>query len=217
MSEAQTLVWGSTRILFAMASDQEYRDELQKRIPPLIVGVGPVEAALGIGAALAEMKAKPDLVVSLGSAGSATLEQGAVYEISSVSYRDMDASPLGFEKGVTPFLNHPPKLPVASMIEGVPKASLSTGGSVISGTDYHAIDADMVDMESFAIVRACQSFGLGFCGLRGVSDGAEELRHYGDWADYLPQVDRALAEALDALKATLESGFKPAPIILPKA
>lgn len=215
MSDTPTLVWGSTRILFAMATDQEYRDELQKRIPPLIIGVGPVEAALGIGAALAEMAVKPDLVVSLGSAGSATLEQGAVYEISSVSYRDMDASPLGFAPGVTPFLNHPPKLPVAPMIESVPKASLSTGGSVISGTDYHAIDADMVDMESFAVVRACQSFGTGFCGLRGVSDGAEKLRHYGDWADYLPQVDRALAQALDALKATLEKGFKPLPIIMP--
>jgi adenosylhomocysteine nucleosidase len=215
MSEAPTLVWGDTRILFAMATDQEYREELQKRIPPLIVGVGPVEAALGIGIALAEMPVKPDLIVSLGSAGSATLEQGAVYEISSVSYRDMDASPLGFEKGVTPFLGHPARLPVQPIIDGVPKASLSTGGSVISGTDYQAIDADMVDMESFAIVRACQSFGIGFCGLRGVSDGAQDLRHFNDWADYLPQVDRALAEALDALKRTLEEGFKPEPLRLP--
>lgn len=215
MRDVPTLVWGGTRILFAMASDQEYREELQKRIPPLIIGVGPVEAALGMGAALAEMKVKPDLVVSLGSAGSARLEQGAVYEISSVSYRDMDASPLGFKKGVTPFLNHPPELPVEPLIDGVPKASLSTGGNVISGTDYHAIEADMVDMESFAIVRACQSFGVGFCGLRGVSDGAQELRHYDDWADYLPQVDSALAQALDTLKRTLEKGLKPAPVRLP--
>lgn len=215
MRDVPTLVWGGTRILFAMASDQEYREELQKRIPPLIIGVGPVEAALGMGAALAEMKVKPDLVVSLGSAGSARLEQGAVYEISSVSYRDMDASPLGFKKGVTPFLNHPPELPVEPLIDGVPKASLSTGGNVISGTDYQAIEADMVDMESFAIVRACQSFGVGFCGLRGVSDGAQELRHYDDWADYLPQVDSALAQALDTLKLTLEKGLKPAPVRLP--
>lgn len=215
MSDTPTLVWGETRILFAMATDQEYRDELQKRIPPLIIGVGPVEAALGIGTALAEMKVKPDLVVSLGSAGSAKLEQGSVYQVESVGYRDMDASPLGFAKGVTPFLDHPVMIPIHTPIDGVPKATLSTGGNVISGTDYHTIDADMVDMESFAVVRACQSFGTGFCGLRGVSDGADELRHYGDWADYLPQVDRALAHALDALKATLENGFKPAPITLP--
>ncbi len=204
MSETPILTWGKTRILFAMATDQEYGDELQKRIPPLIVGVGPVEAALGIGAALATAQPLPDLVVSLGSAGSAKLEQGSVHEITSVSYRDMDASPLGFEKGVTPFLDQPATIPLTPMIDGVANASLSTGADIISGDAYSAIDADLVDMESFSIVRACQTFGVAFCGLRGVSDGAEELRHYGDWADYLHIVDEKLAAALDLLKAQLE-------------
>jgi adenosylhomocysteine nucleosidase len=204
MSETPILTWGKTRILFAMATDQEYGDELQKRIPPLIVGVGPVEAALGIGAALATAQPLPDLVVSLGSAGSAKLEQGSVHEITSVSYRDMDASPLGFEEGVTPFLDQPATIPLTSMIDGVANASLSTGADIISGDAYSAIDADLVDMESFSIVRACQTFGVAFCGLRGVSDGAEELRHYGDWADYLHIVDEKLAAALDLLKAQLE-------------
>jgi len=204
MSETPILTWGKTRILFVMATDQEYQDALQKRIPPLIVGVGPVEAALGVTAALATAKPLPDLIVSLGSAGSAKLEQGTVHEISSVSYRDMDASPLGFEKGVTPFLDQPATIQLETMIQGVPNASLSTGANIISGNAYDAIDADLVDMESFSIVRACQTFGVGFCGLRGVSDGAEELRHYGDWADYLHIVDEKLADALDLLKAQLE-------------
>jgi hypothetical protein len=133
MTDTPTLTWGNTRILFAMATDQEYGVELQKRLPPLIVGVGPVEAALGIGAALATVKPLPDLVVSLGSAGSAKLEQGSVHEISSVSYRDMDASPLGFEKGVTPFLDQPATIPVKPIIDGVPKATLSTGANIVSG------------------------------------------------------------------------------------
>lgn len=204
MSETPILTWGDTRILFVMATDQEYLDALQKRMPPLVVGVGPVEAALGITAALATAKPLPDLVVSLGSAGSAKLEQGTVHEISSVSYRDMDASPLGFDKGITPFLDQPATIPLTPVIEGVPNASLSTGANIISGDAYSAIDADLVDMESFSIVRACQTFGVGFCGLRGVSDGAEELRHYGDWADYLHIVDEKLADALDLLKAQLE-------------
>ncbi|MFN3171430.1 MAG: 5'-methylthioadenosine/S-adenosylhomocysteine nucleosidase [Hyphomicrobiales bacterium] len=205
MSGTPILTWGKTRILFVMATDQEYQDALQKRMPPLIVGVGPVEAALGVTSALATAKPLPDLVVSLGSAGSAKLEQGTVHEISTVSYRDMDASPLGFEKGVTPFLDQPATIQLETMIEGVPNASLSTGANIISGDAYNAIDADLVDMESFSIVRACQTFGVGFCGLRGVSDGAEELRHYGDWADYLHIVDEKLADALDLLKAQLEA------------
>lgn len=204
MTDVPMLTWGKTRILFAMATDQEYREELQKRLPPFIVGVGPVEAALGITSALATAKPLPDLVVSLGSAGSAKLEQGTVHEISAVSYRDMDASPLGFEKGVTPFLDQPATIPVTPMINGVPNATLSTGANIVSGDAYQAIDADLVDMESFAIVRACQTFGVGFCGLRGVSDGAVDLRHFKDWADYLPAVDLALAGALDLLRVQLE-------------
>lgn len=205
MTDTPLLTWGNTRILFVMATDQEYQEALQKRMPPLIVGVGPVEAALGVTSALATAKPLPDLIVSLGSAGSAKLEQGTVHEISSVSYRDMDASPLGFEKGLTPFLDQPATIPLTPMIKGVPNATLSTGANIVSGDAYNAIDADLVDMESFSIVRACQTFGVGFCGLRGVSDGAEELRHYGDWADYLHIVDEKLADALDLLKDQLEA------------
>ncbi|MEM6711380.1 MAG: 5'-methylthioadenosine/S-adenosylhomocysteine nucleosidase [Pseudomonadota bacterium] len=209
MSSIPTLVWGKTCILFVMATDQEYRDALQQRIPPLIIGIGPVEAAIGTTSALAELNAKPgakpDMVVSLGSAGSATLEQGAVYEVSSVSYRDMDASLLGFEKGVTPFLDLPANIPLETRIDGVPKASLSTGANIVSGDTYTSIGADLADMESFAVLRACQAFDVPFVGLRGVSDGAEELRHFNDWADYLPAVDAALAEALDRLKSQLET------------
>lgn len=97
-------------ILYVMAVDAEYGPCLRGRIVPLMTGVGPVEAAVSLTRALAELDAKgslPDLVVSLGSAGSATLEQTEVYQAISVAYRDMDASPLGFEKGATPFLDLP--------------------------------------------------------------------------------------------------------------
>ena len=35
----------------------------------------------------------------------------------------------------------------------------------------------MVDMETFAVLRACQFFGVPLIGLRGISDGAAELSH----------------------------------------
>ena len=96
------------RILYVMAVDAEYGVHLRAHIDPLMTGVGPVEAAVVLAATLARLEAsghKPDLIVSLGSAGSATLEQTEVYQATSVSYRDMDASALGFEKGLTPFLD----------------------------------------------------------------------------------------------------------------
>ncbi|RYG85058.1 MAG: 5'-methylthioadenosine/S-adenosylhomocysteine nucleosidase, partial [Alphaproteobacteria bacterium] len=88
-------------ILYVMAATQEYGAHLQARITPVMTGVGPVEAAVTVAAHLAERLAAetlPHLVVSLGSAGSAVLEQGAVYQASSVSWRDMDASRLGFPR-----------------------------------------------------------------------------------------------------------------------
>src|SRR5690606_26049051 len=120
---------------------------------PLMTGVGPVEAGISVTSALAELKATnvvPDLVVSLGSAGSRRLKRAEVYQVTSVSYRDMDASAFGFEKGVTPFLDIPAVVPLPVCIPGVKGATLSTGASVVAGSGFDAIAEDMVDMETFA-------------------------------------------------------------------
>ncbi|NHF73955.1 5'-methylthioadenosine/S-adenosylhomocysteine nucleosidase [Paracoccus xiamenensis] len=195
--------------LFVMAADAEYGPALQARFAPLMTGVGPVEAALAMGVTLARLEAQgrlPKLVVSLGSAGSARLEQAGLYQASAVSWRDMDASALGFPRGITPFLDLPATLPLDLHIPGIPLATLSTGANIVSGPAYAAIPEDMVDMETFAIQRACQRFGLPLIALRGISDGAEELAHVGDWTRYLHIIDQKLAAAVDQLRDALSSG-----------
>jgi len=196
-------------LLFVMAVDAEYGVHLRQRISPLMTGVGPVEAAVVLTQALTQLAAAstlPDYVVSLGSAGSRTLEQTGVYQVASVAYRDMDASPLGFERGRTPFLDHPATIDLPHRIPGIPAASLSTGGNIVSGSAYDAIDADMVDMETFALLRSCNRFDLPLIGLRGISDGKEELKHVGNWTEYLHVIDEKLAVAVDRLLGALESG-----------
>ncbi|NML75171.1 5'-methylthioadenosine/S-adenosylhomocysteine nucleosidase [Rhizobium sp. S-51] len=196
-------------ILFVMAVDAEYGPFLRSRIDPLMTGVGPVEAAVALTRTLAKLEEegeRPDLVVSLGSAGSARLEQTEVYQASHVSYRDMDASPLGFEKGRTPFLDMPAAIELPLRIPGVSTATLSTGANIVSGATYDAIDADMVDMETFAVLRSCHAFNLPLIGLRGISDGRNELNHIDDWKEYLHVVDRKLALAVDTLFDALEDG-----------
>ena len=196
-------------ILFVMAAEAEYGPFLRSRFEPLMTGVGPVEAAIVLTRALAQLEQAdelPQLVVSLGSAGSAKLEQTEVYQATSVSYRDMDASPLGFEKGRTPFLDLPAIVDLPLRIPGIPEASLSTGGNVVSGQAYNGIAADMVDMETFAILRACQAYQLPLIGLRGISDGVEELQHISGWTEYLHVVDRKLSYAVDSLFTALEDG-----------
>ena len=197
---------GGRRLLYVMAADAEYGPHLRARIAPLMVGVGPVEAAIALTAALAAADAAglmPDLVVSLGSAGSRVLEQGEVYQAASVSYRDMDASPLGFPKGETPFLGLPAELVLEALVPGIGAVRLSTGANIVSGAAYDAIDADMVDMETFALKRAAMRFEVPLLALRGISDGAAELHHFDDWTQYLHIVDENLAEAIDRLEQAL--------------
>lgn len=196
-------------VLFVMAVDAEYGPHLRGRIRPLMTGVGPVEAAVALSAALSRLHAAgrlPDLVVSLGSAGSRMLEQGAVYQVSAVEYRDMDASALGFAMGQTPMLDLPPRVALPLSIPGIPQAALATGGSIVSGAGYDRIAAEMVDMETYAVLRACQHFGVPLIGLRGISDGAEELATLTDWTQYLHVVDARLAEAIDRLARAIETG-----------
>lgn len=196
-------------LLYVMAADAEYGAHLRARILPLMTGVGPVEAAVVLTRTLAELNGQgvlPDLVVSLGSAGSAKLEQAEVYQATSVAYRDMDASAFGFEKGATPFLDLPVVVDLPLRIPGVPEASLSTGANVVSGVAYDGIAADMVEMETFAVLRACQSFAIPLIGLRGISDGKAEVSHIHDWTQYLHIIDEKLAAAVDALEEGVESG-----------
>lgn len=198
------------RTLFLMAVEAEYGPALRARITPVLTGVGPVEGAVVTTATLASLQANgglPDLVVSLGSAGAARLEQGAVYQAVSVAYRDMDASPLGFPRGITPFLDLPAEIPMPLRIPGVPVATLSTGGAVISGPAYDAITQDMVDMETFATLRACQRFSVPLIALRGISDGAAPLEGLHSWTEYLHIVDARLAQAVDLLRAALPGGL----------
>ncbi|WP_275285885.1 5'-methylthioadenosine/S-adenosylhomocysteine nucleosidase [Halomonas elongata] len=200
---------GGRSVLFVMAADAEYGPHLRKRFTPFMTGVGPVEAAVELTAALAELETLgrlPDLVVSLGSAGSRALEQTEVYQATSVAYRDMDASPLGFEKGVTPFLDLPAILPLPLRIPGIREATLSTGADIVSGAAYDAIAADMVDMESYACLRACTRFAVPLVVLRGISDGKAELHHVDDWTEYLHIIDETLAAAVERLGEALKEG-----------
>jgi adenosylhomocysteine nucleosidase len=64
----------------------------------------------------------------------------------------------------------------------------------------------MVDMETFAILRACMVFGVPLIGLRGVSDGAADLHHYDDWTQYLHVIDEKLAHAVDRVEAHVAAG-----------
>lgn len=200
---------GIADILYVMATEMEFGPELRSRITPLITGVGPVEAAISLTEQLTKLSIEdrlPLIVVSLGSAGSAQLEQCGLYQASEVTWRDMDASALGFEAGVVPFLDLPATQTLGPFVPGIPMATLSTGANVVSGRGYDTIVEHMVDMETYAVLRACQRFGLPLVALRGISDGDRDLGKLADWTQYLGVIDAKLAEAVDRLEAGVAEG-----------
>ena len=196
---------GGKRVLYVMAAEAEYGPHLRRRFDPLICHVGPVEAAANVARRLA-LDPSIECVVSLGSAGSRTLEQAQIYQVSAVSYRDMDASALGFEKGVTPFLDCPAVIDLPHRIDGVPAASIATGASIVSGDAYDGITADMVDMESYAIARACMAANVPMIGLRGISDGAHPVEELSDWTRYLEVIDERMAQVVDRMEVQIADG-----------
>lgn len=193
-------------VLYVMAAEAEYGPHLRARLKPLMTGIGPVEAGTVLAATLARHHVEnslPDFIVSLGSAGSALLGQTEIYQAHTLSYRDMDASALGFEKGQTPFLDLPIKIGLPYRIPGIATASLSTGANIVSGSTYDQIDAEMVDMESFALLRAANLFDIPLVCLRGISDGKDDLSHVDDWTQYLHIIDEKLATAIDMFETAL--------------
>jgi adenosylhomocysteine nucleosidase len=197
--------------LVVMATDHEYGAHLKRLgIKPLITGVGPVQAAMELTYALLKLKhaqpsRRPDVIINLGSAGSATLEQGAVYRVARSHYRDMDASAFGFRKGQTPFSPHPATIEAAPIMPDFPSASCSSGANVIS--DHGITGADLADMEYSALNDVAMRFGLALIGFKGISDGEKPLTgELAQWTELLPVIDKNLAEAIVSLKARIAQG-----------
>lgn len=191
------------RVLPVMATTQEFTPTLAALIQPLITGVGPVEGGVALAATLGAMAARgeaPDIILVLGSAGSRRLDHAGIYQATSVSYRDMDCSALGFARGVTPFSHAPSVFDLGPAIPGLPSARLSSGAAAVSGDAYDAIDADMVDMETFSYAHAAHYFGVGLICLRGISDGRTPLTgRLADWTHTLERIGDGLAAALGQL------------------
>lgn len=187
-------------LLPVMATEAEYGPQLQKLCKPLITGVGPIQAAMSLTRFLTQTPLQPVHIVVLGSGGSATLEHLEVYQPSHASYRDMDASALGFPKGVTPFTDNKPTIalddwPYSSLSPkfNLPAATVATGASVVNQHQYNTIDADMVDMETYALAVVAREFNIPITCLRGVSDGRHHLASVEDWSKSLEILDQKLA------------------------
>jgi adenosylhomocysteine nucleosidase len=189
-------------ILTLIAAQEEYGVALKAIIPDAkIIGVGPIESAFNttkILMSLGHQNMLPDIIFSVGTAGSAILDQAELYQISSVTYRDMDCRVFGFEKGVTPFVNYPAEIQLPVLFDDIPTANLSSGAMIIAKQaealiSFKDIPEDCVDMETYSIARIGYDFKIPVIGLRGISDGKENVIGIKSWENYLSFIDEKIS------------------------
>lgn len=150
-------------------------------------GVGKVNAAL-TAARLIERHA-PIEIWNFGTAGGITVGSG-LYECTRFVQRDMDCSPLGFAVGHTPF-------------EDGPEIVFSGGGLVCGSGDQFvtnpalSVAVDLVEMEAYAIAKACSQAGVRFRCFKYVSDSADSASAR-EWEQNKHRGEELFLKILDA-------------------
>ncbi len=109
----------------------------------------------------------PDLIINYGTAGSLRRDLKGLYEVSKFLQRDMDATPLGFKIGETPFDN------ITEIDFGRTGLSCSTGDNFVISPP--SLKTDLVDMEAYAIAKVCWLSGIDFMCFKYISDDADSF------------------------------------------
>ena len=130
-------------------------------------GVGKVNAGITAGRLIEEHA--PHTVWNFGTVGGVTVTSG-VHEIKNFVQRDMSCCEMGFEIGQTPFEDDK----VISFGDEVYDMCCSTGDNFVSDISNLDLIADVVDMEAYAIAKACKEGQVNFRCFKYVSDQADE-------------------------------------------
>jgi adenosylhomocysteine nucleosidase len=191
-----------SKLLIVMALPQESRGLLESAGADLLyTGVGKVNAAATLTRRLTEIRCRGEalpLVVNMGTAGSRSIPAHSLVAATRFAQRDMDVSGLGFAPGVTPFDATPAVLEFPRVFAHLPSVLCSTADSF--ATHLHEVSGDVVDMEAFALARACHAENARFGCVKYVTDGADgdSATH---WEAALDNAARAFATAYESLIA----------------
>ena len=178
----------ATDLLVAVALRQE-----AAHLPPegvVLVGAGKVSAATATARALAERR--PGRVLNIGTAGALRPGLVGVHRVGRVLEHDFDAETIERLTG--------DPVPGELVLDPTSTITLATGDVFVqdeSVRDRLARRADLVDMEGYAVARACAAFGVPCTVVKIVSDEAA-----GDaartWAETVDDLARRIAEVVEA-------------------
>jgi adenosylhomocysteine nucleosidase len=149
------------RRIILLALPQE-APSLAQQSNVFVAGVGKVNAAIVTTRLILEHR--PREVINFGTAGGITVTSG-LHRCTRFLQRDMNCQALGFEPGQIPFDD-------LSEIKFSDDGLLcGTGDSFVNGEPL-LTPVDVVDMEAYAMARACWYLGVDFQCWKYISDNA---------------------------------------------
>ena len=168
-------------------------------LPLLVTGVGKTLAAVQVTRTLATHPRRDRLtVVNIGTAGALRDGLGGTFEIGTVLNHDLSAEPIR-RLGLDPRER--------IVLDASLPTTLASGDLFVTEAadrDRLAEQADLVDMEGYAIALACEEMGVPLRMVKHISDNADETAH--DWS---AAVDGCARELGAWLRAFVESGGAP--------
>lgn len=161
-------------------------------------GIGKVNAALAVYSAIAQER--PDWVLNVGTAGSVTQAVGSILLCARFLDRDMIELK---EFGVPYWHDFSAALSQIPMLEGLEWPHIcNTGDRFV--TEVMA-QADVVDMENFAVAAVCHRVGIPLLSVKYITDRIGE-NSVQDWADQLHEANLGLQAFFDRWSARGVSG-----------
>ncbi len=156
----------------------------------VLTGIGKVSAAIAVSRAIAERR--PSSVLNVGTAGALRDGLEGAHRIGRVIEHDVDHD---FLRGLT---GEPSVGEV--VLDPDEETVLATGDAFVSDPALRAVLADrahLVDMEGFAVARACAAAGVPCRMVKVVSDSASEDAAR-SWKVEADRTARLIAEAVEA-------------------
>ena len=145
-------------------------DELKIKSPKvdfLYTGVGKINAAISMTEFLCK-NPLPPYVINFGTAGSKKIPVGSLVDCTKFIQRDMDATPMGFKIGETPFEEEPSMVDFSHIKNPIGLNTFCYTGDTFE-TNISQYD-DVVDMEAYALAKTCRNLGKDFVSYKYISD-----------------------------------------------
>lgn len=151
-------------ILILVAVEEELSVKDFPDIQIHYTGVGKINASIKTLEIIKDYS--PTYIINYGTAGSLRKKLTGLVEVTKFFQRDMDATPLGFDIGQTPFDE------INEIDFGSTGYSCGTGDSFV--TQIPKLKTDLVDMEAYAIAKICYLKNIKFRCFKYISDNADD-------------------------------------------